>query len=1347
MKRVYKSAFPIFVFLLGIINTSSAQELSTEGKTFWMTFMETVGGFGCSDKSAPELKIVISCNKATTGTVKNIITGHTRNFSIGVGGGVDTLLIPSYMGYTTGTESASDRSRGILIEANDTITVSAQNTKQYSCDASLIYPIEALGVDYRILTHMGDQSGSNSCYKSSFAIVATEDNTSIDITPTVATSGGKSANTTFTITLNKGETYQVLSSTNKNDLSGTLIQAKNCKKIAVFGGSIRSSVLYSANSSCASSYDHLYEEMMPINIWGKKFVCIPTLYSKGKQRKADMIKVVSNSNSCFVRCNGRGKLLSVAGQWDTFYITSNAVVTANKAIAVCQFGLSEDCDKVGGGGTNTDPMMIWVPPVEQSLKKLSFSCEVALQVNKFFLNVVVKTSYTSTFTLDGATPAATWKPIAQDTAYSFIQQDGLSVGKHRMACPYGFSAVLYAYGDHASYGYNAGSSVKPLSFYMTAAGKSSADFELDTPYYVVCQGTVIPFDVTASYIPTGWKWLINNPSGLVIKTSKFFNYTFLDTGFIKVRAVTTRPLSGVCNGISTDTLTQYVKVFGKPKIKLLNDTLICRGTSFYITSKTDGDTNYTFSPNTWLSCSKCYKPLCSPLMDTTYAVVATTKGCLPSRDTFKVMVRDSLFLFKGNDTLICRGTSTTLKAWAKGGLVSGQTITWDNGLGTGLSKVVAPKVTTTYRMILTDGCTKNGKGGLYADTNYIKVSVYDSLKITMPRDTTVCEGNIVTLTPVIKGGRTGTSLVTWDNGLGTGFTKSITTTSLTVTYKAVLSDGCTNPKDSGYVKITVRPGLKVDTILYSTPVCRNTIFKVNIKLSGGDSTGYRIKLLNATLPGPPVVIDSFKNTAYPFFNIKIQDDSKFKISFTQTCNSHTPPLKQFDVKIKKALNIVSTLPVDTICTGQSYDILATGGSPENLPIKFILKRKNGAAYIPIDSMTDIANAKFKVTPVGIQTDYLIIGDDKCNRNDSDIFRLMVRPPMALTKLIDDELCRGESISYTGSAFGGKSQNITYTWTDASNGTLLGSNKSVTVTPTTSMDIALLVDDGCSKPIRDTARVYISPVVSDSILVESDTMGCQPYSTIFKFPTTLSQPINPKFSWTWYFNGALSTTTPSIGGQNTHPDIPKAYNTANLYDGKVELVMPGGKVCNSYTRTIDVWPQAIAGFDYSPKLIDIIEPIVTFSNQSTGATDYYWDFGDGKGLSQDKDPIYVYTDTGSYDVVLIATNVNGCADTTIAKRLTVLDIFRIWIPNAFSPNADDFNSLWIPNVTSIEKMEFEIFNRWGEEVFKSDGKLQWNGQYGNQPNVPVPEGIYYYHIKVRDNRKKWHYYNGTLTLLR
>ncbi len=1332
------------VLLMVTVGTTQAQELSTLGKSFWLSFYQNYGGTGgCSDNSAPQLKVVISCTKATTGTVKNPITGVTMPFSIGFGGGVDTVLVPTSQGYCQGSEASSNRNMGLLVTANDTVSVSAQNTKQYSCDATLVYPTEALGVDYRVISHMGDQSGNSSCYRSCFLIVATENNTTIDITPTVQTSGGKAANTTFTITLNKGETYLVQANTNKLDLSGTLIQALDCKKIAVFSGSTRSSVLYGANNSCGASYDILYEQLFPINMWGKKFIVIPTIYQKNKQRKADMVRIVASLNSTTIRIAGRATKSLSAGQSDTVFITSNTVILASKPVGVCQFGLAEDCDKVFGG-SDTDPMMMWVPPVEQSLKNLSFVCENAQTINKFFLNVIVKTSTRSSFKIDGNNPTAAWNLVTKDTSYSYIQQDGLTLGKHNISSPYGFSAVLYAYGDHGSYGFNAGSSIKPLSFYSVINGKSSADFEPDSMFFTVCQGATVPFDAGGSNT-TGvtWKWLIYEPSGTTIKTVKSFSKIFVDTGRFNVLMIAQRPTNGVCNGLTSidDSFKLEIRVFKKPDIRIMKDTTICLGNSLPLLSTTDGDTTYTWAPATWLNCTKCFQPVAKPLMDTMYTVTATLKGCLPSRDTIRVYVRDSFFLNVAGDTTICRGNSTDISATAFGGLSSNLTVTWDHGLGTGFLKTVAPKISTTYRAILMDNCTRDENGNFYADTAYVQVNVRDSLKITMPKDTLVCEGNDVNLTVSIAGGYPGASVVTWDHGLGTGLSKTVTMGSNNVTYKAVLSDNCTVPKDSGYVTVKVRPSIKIDTIMFVTPVCKNQLFRVDARASGGDSTGYVFKLYDIT--SGVSLIDSAKGNTYPYFNVKIKDDANFQMRINQKCNSQQIS-KKFDVKIKNGLSISNPIPVDTICTGQSYTLNINGSSADNLPIKFVLKKKNGSAYTAIDSVVHASKGTFTITPSTSPTEYLIIGDDNCSRTDSTTFKLLVRTPMSLGNLTGDEICRNGSVPFSASVSGGKVQSYKYKWTDMTNNVVLDSLKSaIVVSPANSIDIKLEVSDNCSAPVSTTARIWVAPVVTDSLMTNKID-GCEPLNTVFFYPKTLAQsPLNPAFTWKWYFDGTPNANTPSTGGA-THPDIPKSYQNAGTYTARVEMVLSNGKVCFTKTQSVTAFEQAEADFSYLPRQVDIVEPEVSFTDESINAFSWRWSFGDG-GIDNTQNPKHTYGDTGLYTIILIANNSNNQCNDTTYQTLRVLDIYRIFIPEAFSPNADEFNNIWQPSFTSILTLEVTIYNRWGEKIyFSDDNSGKWDGTYNG---VDCEQGVYYYHIKVRDNRKKWHYYNGTITLIR
>ncbi len=87
---------------------------------------------------------------------------------------------------------------------------------------------------------------------------------------------------------------------------------------------------------------------------------------------------------------------------------------------------------------------------------------------------------------------------------------------------------------------------------------------------------------------------------------------------------------------------------------------------------------------------------------------------------------------------------------------------------------------------------------------------------------------------------------------------------------------------------------------------------------------------------------------------------------------------------------------------------------------------------------------------------------------------------------------------------------------------------------------------------------------------------------------------------------------------------------------------------SGTKTVDIGTSVKAGFTCSGTMDDgdselsDAEATVIFSYSSTGSAPnaWSWDFGDDKGTSSEKDPVYVYDDRGSYLVTLTVTDQGG-----------------------------------------------------------------------------------------------------------
>ena len=143
--------------------------------------------------------LIISAERACTGTISNPYTGWSTSFTISANGRID-VSVPYSQCYVTSYGSVVNA--GCHIVATDIISVYAMNYYTNTFDGSNILPTPTLGDEYVLQTYPGNLYGSE------FMILATEDNTIVDITPTSATSNSWYAGSTYSITLNSGQCYQ-----------------------------------------------------------------------------------------------------------------------------------------------------------------------------------------------------------------------------------------------------------------------------------------------------------------------------------------------------------------------------------------------------------------------------------------------------------------------------------------------------------------------------------------------------------------------------------------------------------------------------------------------------------------------------------------------------------------------------------------------------------------------------------------------------------------------------------------------------------------------------------------------------------------------------------------------------------------------------------------------------------------------------------------------------------------------------------------------------------------------------------------------------------------------------------
>jgi len=176
-------------------------------------------------------------------------------------------------------------------------------------------------------------------------------------------------------------------------------------------------------------------------------------------------------------------------------------------------------------------------------------------------------------------------------------------------------------------------------------------------------------------------------------------------------------------------------------------------------------------------------------------------------------------------------------------------------------------------------------------------------------------------------------------------------------------------------------------------------------------------------------------------------------------------------------------------------------------------------------------------------------------------------------------------------------------------------------------------DGCTSTTSQTINVAPLPTIS---FVVSPASGCPPLAVTI----TQSSPNLPGYTYIWdYGNGVQDTSyTP------TSPIIYNNTSTTSSQTYTIRLIVITDKGCkDSLQYTITVHPQVLANFT-APALVCEGVP-VTFTNTSSGANSYQWNFGDGSPTSTATSPTYAYPTPGTYTVQLIAINTTaGCRDT-------------------------------------------------------------------------------------------------------
>ena len=517
----------LILFIALTVNATDKCHKSTEGTNFWFGFMETR-----NYRTGHYVDITVTAREPTKFTITIGTDTTTIYGTYNVAGNGSRRVTISSWDIVEATGSEQILNKGIHLISEKPVNVYALSYSENSSDVAVIYPVESLGTKYYAMCYTPTVSENpNGTYlhgrNSEFLVVAANDSTEIEITPSVETDQLKPKGVPFKITLHKGQVYQVQSKNrnnqntrNQGDLTGSMI--KSTKPVAFYSGSLSTTV--PANSCC---WDHLYEQIPPVHSWGKEFYIVPL-----KSRLSDRYRIMACEDNTTINVGVNLPVFLNQAEFYEFELDhDNPVrVLSDKPIMIAQFSQSRDVDNSYTSG-NGDPFMIILSPITQNKNDVTFVAYESNQIKKYFLNIISLTSETGNLHLTDSSgneiPISNSFQSFPGREYSYAQVT-LSNGTYRLwntKADKGFLAYVYGYGGVESYGYGVGFNLD----LVLDLGKS-IQFEGDT--LALCFGESITLDAGPYFDTYLWNDSTTEQRLTVTEEAKYWALTTTNEGCV-----------------------------------------------------------------------------------------------------------------------------------------------------------------------------------------------------------------------------------------------------------------------------------------------------------------------------------------------------------------------------------------------------------------------------------------------------------------------------------------------------------------------------------------------------------------------------------------------------------------------------------------------------------------------------------------------------------------------------------------------------------------------------------------------------------------------------------------------
>ncbi len=381
-------------------------------------------------------------------TTSCAVVPSVQSFSVAAGSATSVPIPNSIM---MNPEDTLDTNTAIAVTADGPISVYAVKYEQELTAAFTVQPASMLGTNYCVLARPSliPISDLTSSGQSDLAIVATADNTSVRIVPSTNSNlAALSGTNVILLTLQAGQSYQVLSADNLGDVTGTVITSD--KPIAVFAGVTDAYV----PTNSTGDDNPLIQEQFPVEEWGTNALALSFAGRTG----GDSYRVLPAQNATSLYTNGVLTATNLqAGTPYDYIIDGGVQFTANKPIQVAH---------LSNGALFGNPLGIVGDPCEILVRPTSFYQQtnvlVSLGTNagdfdQNFLNIIAPQLAITNVFLDGTNIGSTNFITIPGSGYYGARLAVTKVKEvHQVSCSLPVGVEAYGSGFFDVYGYFSG---------------------------------------------------------------------------------------------------------------------------------------------------------------------------------------------------------------------------------------------------------------------------------------------------------------------------------------------------------------------------------------------------------------------------------------------------------------------------------------------------------------------------------------------------------------------------------------------------------------------------------------------------------------------------------------------------------------------------------------------------------------------------------------------------------------------------------------------------------------------------------------------------------------------------